>query len=77
MSNSTSEIQITVKLSNNSYKIDILIFENDKLILKGELQIRSTPRYSWSEVQSRIKLGIKGQVWDVENICAPEFNKVR
>ena len=34
---STAEIEIPVVLSNNSYKVDILIFENGKLVIKGKL----------------------------------------
>jgi hypothetical protein len=74
--NSTAEIQIPVTLSNSSYKIDVLLFENEKLVLKGELQIRSTPRYSWEEVQSRLEAGLKGQVWDVDNTAKPFFTRI-
>ena len=72
--NSTAELGIPVTLSNSSYKIEVLLFENDKLVLKGELIIRATPRYDWDDIVRGEK---EGQQWDVENLQAPEFHKVR
>ena len=47
---STAEIEIPVVLSNNSYKVDILIFEDGKLVLKGKLTINAYPVYIWDEL---------------------------
>ena len=59
---STAEIEIPVVLSNNSYKVDILIFENEKLVLKGKLTISAYPVYLWDEITHGVK-----QVWHLEN----------
>lgn len=59
---STAEIEIPIVLSNNSYKVDILIFENEKLVLKGKLTISAYPVYLWDEITHGVK-----QVWRLEN----------
>ena len=38
---STAEIEIPLTLSDNSYQVDILIFEDEKLVLKGSLKIKT------------------------------------
>ena len=48
---STGEVEIPIVLSNNSYKVEILLFEDSKLVIKGELTIRSYPVYVWKEVE--------------------------
>jgi len=60
--NSTAEIEVPIALSNNSYKVEILIFENEKLVLKGKLTISAYPVYLWDEISHE---GI--QVWKVYN----------
>jgi hypothetical protein len=45
--NSTKEINIPVEFSDNSYKVEILFFENDKLVLKATLSITSYLNYYW------------------------------
>jgi hypothetical protein len=60
--NSTAEIEIPVVLSNNSYKVDILIFENGKLVIKGTLTINAYPIYVWDEVNHGQK-----QEWRLSN----------
>ena len=47
---STTEIELPLVLSNNSYKVEILIFENDKLVIKGVITISAYPIYSWNDV---------------------------
>ena len=60
--NSTAEIELPVALSNNSYKVDILIFENGKLVIKGQLTISAYPVYLWDEVDH-----VGKQVWNILN----------
>jgi len=47
---STAEIELPLVLSNNSYKVEILIFENEKLVIKGIITISAYPIYSWDDV---------------------------
>ena len=68
--NSTAEIQIPVVLSNNSYQVDILIFENGKLVLKGTLTISAYSTFYWDEINH-----INKQVWDVTSYMG-EFNQI-
>ena len=70
---STSEIGIPVKLSNNSYKVEILLFEDGLLVLKGELTISAHPLYSWEEIEHESGLE---QVWILKNSKA-DFIRVR
>jgi hypothetical protein len=60
--NFTAEIEIPVVLANNSYKVDILIFESGKLVIKGTLTIRAYPIYIWDEVSHNNK-----PVWQLSN----------
>ena len=60
--NSTAEIEIPVVLENSSYKVEILLFENEKIVTKGKISLRTTPRYP----PSYLKGGISQQ-WDVYN----------
>ena len=60
--NSTAEIEIPVVLSNNSYKVDVLIFENGKLVIKGTLTISAQPIYTWDDINHYQKLE-----WQVSN----------
>ena len=69
--NATAEIEIPLVLSNNSYKVDILLFENGKLVLKGKLTISAYPLYSWDEINHN---GFQ-QEWRVENTIS-DFYKV-
>jgi hypothetical protein len=67
---STAEIEIPVVLSNNSYKVDILIFENGKLVLKGKITISAYPVYVWDDVDHA-----PGQIWLLSNSIG-EFKQV-
>jgi len=49
--NSTAEIEIPLVLENSSYRVEVLIFENDKLEIKGKLGISAYPVYIWEEVE--------------------------
>jgi hypothetical protein len=70
---STAKIDIPMELSNNSYKVKVLLFENDKLVIRGELLIRAYPVYSWEE----IKRGeVEEQEWYVLN-TATDFYQIR
>lgn len=60
--NSTAEIEIPIVLSNNSYKVDVLIFENGKLVIKGTLTISAYPVYIWDEINRDQK-----QEWRISN----------
>ena len=42
---------------NNSFKIEVLLFENDKLELKSKLTIKAQSKYNWDKVQNRIDEG--------------------
>jgi len=63
-SNSTKKVSIPVVLSNNSYKIKILLFENEKLIIKGELIISAYPIYDWEEIN---RGNVDCQEWYLHN----------
>jgi len=71
--NSTAEIEIPLVLSNNTYKVDVLLFENDKLVIKGELRISAYPRYSWEEIKHG---SVSKQSWDIKNVYS-EFSRMR
>lgn len=68
---STAEIEIPVVLSNNSYKVDILIFEDGKLVLKGKLTISAYPVYIWDELNRNYQ-----QKWNIEN-SMDDFKQIR
>lgn len=68
---STAEIEIPVILSNSSYKIEILIFENEKLIIKGVVTISAYPIYVWDEITHSQR-----QEWTVSN-TAQKFENIR
>ena len=59
---STAEIEIPVVLSNNSYKVDILLFEDDKLVIKGQITISAHPVYIWDDISLEPK-----QTWTITN----------
>ena len=78
--NSTAEIEIPIVLSNNSYKVEILLFENEKLVIKGKLTISAYPIYVWDEVgysdtgeTPRVQ---KFKGWDISN-TASDFEQIR
>jgi len=60
--NSTAEIEIPVVLENSSYKVEILLFENDKLVTKGKISIRTKQKYPPGYLSVD-----KMQQWDVIN----------
>ena len=59
---STAEIEIPIVLSNNSYKVEILLFENEKLVIKGAITISAYPLYLWDEVTHGME-----QQWQITN----------
>jgi len=67
---STAEIEIPVVLSNNSYKVDILIFEDGKLVIKGKLTISAHPVYDWDKIPSG-----RSQSWFLTNSIG-EFDQL-
>ena len=69
--NSTAEIEIPIELSNNSYKVDILIFEDDLLVIKGDLSIRAYPIYYYDAVTHG-----QSQQWELAS-SINEFKNVR
>ena len=60
----TTKIDIPVILSNNSYKVKVLLFENGKLVIKGKLTISAYPIYSWEEIK---RGDVEHQEWYVKN----------
>jgi len=67
---STAEIEIPIVLSNNSYKVDILIFENGKLVLKGQITINAYPIYLWDDINHQMI-----QQWGLSNAIG-EFRSI-
>lgn len=70
---STAEVEIPIVLSNNSYKVDVLLFEDGKLVIKGELTISARPIYSWEDIE---RGKVAKQKWDVYN-AVTEFHQIR
>lgn len=68
--NSTAEIEVPIVLSNNSYKVEILIFESGKLVLKGKITISAYPIYDWEEIRHGIaqKWELTNTVYDFEQV---------
>lgn len=60
--NNTAEIEIPIILSNNSYKVDVLIFENEKLVMKGTITISACPVYIWDDISHS-----GYQIWNLKN----------
>ena len=72
--NSTTELNIPLEFSDNSYNVEILIFEKDKMVLKGKLSITSRQRYTWNEVGDRVYISgytasadFDDDQWDLQN----------
>jgi hypothetical protein len=75
--NSTAEIEIPVKLSNSSYKVEVLLFEKEKLVIKGKLTINAHPVYVWDEVDPHThKKEQRLEGWSVVN-TASDFVQIR
>ena len=72
-SDSTEKVEIPVMLSNNSYKVKVLLFENGKLVIKGELTISAYPIYSWLDIEHG---KVEHQEWRLHNSMT-EFYQVR
>ena len=75
----TTELEIPIELGNNSYKIDILLFEDGKLTIKGELTISAHPVYKWDEVvhsDGRVEQKQVVEYWDMDNSYS-KFTSVR
>jgi hypothetical protein len=68
---STAEIQIPLVLSNSSYKVDILFFENEKLVIKGGVTIHSRSFYIWNNGTQ-----LNEQQWDVAQ-SSYEYENIR
>jgi len=68
---STAEIEIPVVLSNSSYKIEMLIFENDKLVIKGTVTLSAYPVYFYDEISHEQR-----QEWTVSN-SVQKFENIR
>ncbi len=60
--NATVEIEIPLLLSNNSYRVELLFFENNKLVIKGQLTISAYPNYYYDEISHEKSVG-----WQLEN----------
>ena len=59
---STAELKVPIVLSANTYRVDMLIFEDGKLVLKGSLTITAQQIFEY-DAEGRSTL--KG--WDLEN----------
>jgi len=68
--NSTEEVEIHLILSNSSYKVELLIFEEGKLKIKGKLTITAYPVYVWDDINHVTK-----QRWELTN-TAPDYDAV-
>lgn len=68
--NSTAEIEVPIVLSENTYKVDMLIFENGKLVLKGSLSIKAYQTHVYGDDL------MKDYDWNIENEYAG-FHRVR
>jgi len=68
---STAEIEIPIVLSNNSYKVEILVFENEKLVIKGIVTISAYPIYSWDDISHSVQ-----QQWEISN-AGYDFKAIR
>ena len=60
--NSTAEFEIPIVLTKNSSQVDILMFENERLVLKGESTITAQQRFNYTP-----KGDYFGYTWDIEN----------
>lgn len=69
----TAKVDIPVVLSNNSYKVKVLLFENGKLVIRGELIISAYPIYSWEDIE---RGKVEHQEWHVTN-SATDFYQIR
>ncbi len=68
--NSTAELEVPIILSENSYRVDMLIFENEKLVLKGSVSIKAH-----QVIINDIYGKISEQYWELENTHS-DFQKV-
>ena len=50
----TTELNIPLEFSDNSYKVEILIFENEKIVMKGQTSITSNQRYFYDVHGKRV-----------------------
>jgi hypothetical protein len=66
----TAEIEIPVILSENTYRVDMLIFENEKLVLKGSLTIIATQHFIYD-----MEGNILSQNWSLKN-SACDFEQI-
>ena len=64
--NSTAELEVPIKLFADTYKVDMLIFEDDLLVLKGCVTIQAKQKFYYDGHGAVI-----GQDWDVSNSIAP------
>ena len=69
----TAEVEIPIVLSNNSYKVDVLLFEDGKLVISGELGISARPLYSWEDIE---RGKYTAQKWDLYNTMT-EYRQIR
>ena len=60
----TTKVKIPVTLSNNSYKIKVLLFEDGKLVIKGEIIIHAATLYSWEDIEHGVH---EKQEWRLYN----------
>jgi len=72
--NSTTELNIPLEFEDSSYKVEILIFEKNKIVLKAYSTITSKQRYSYDLYGSKVYLDgysasdcLVESMWEVEN----------
>jgi hypothetical protein len=63
---STAELEVPIVLSANTYRVDMLIFEDGKLVLEGSLTIKAQQTFEYDA-----KGNITAYVWALENsVCS-------
>lgn len=58
----TAEIEIPIILTSDNFKVDLLIFEDEKLVLKGSFTIKAVQKLKYIESG-----GADRFLWDLEN----------
>jgi len=61
-SESTKMVEIPVVLENSSYKVEVLLFEDSKIVSKGKITISARSKYSYYRMPSDLS-----QEWTIYN----------
>jgi len=64
---STAELEVPVVLSGDTYRVDMLIFEDGKLVLKGSLTLKATSRIITTHSGGNdVNKSVPYVSWDIE-----------